>query len=148
MDPSKIGELHLQATCYAYVLRLRSALLKLPIAKIRSGTCTRRSALNVTPKGSAAGTKPKCPDGGKEKQLLRVWSSISSAWVHALELEPTPDLWLPHPSPRAKQCSMTFVLHMHVHFPRLRCQSQSIMASGDSKVNCRTTRFRHVSSVL
>ena len=29
VDPSKIGELHLQATCYVYLLRLRSVLLKL-----------------------------------------------------------------------------------------------------------------------
>ncbi len=28
VDPSKIGELHLQATCYVYVLRPRSVLLK------------------------------------------------------------------------------------------------------------------------
>ncbi len=31
VDCSKIGELHQQATCYVYVLRLRSTLLKLSI---------------------------------------------------------------------------------------------------------------------
>ncbi len=31
VDPSKIGEMHLKATCYVYVLRLRSLLLKHPI---------------------------------------------------------------------------------------------------------------------
>ncbi len=30
VDSSRIGELHLEATCYVYVSRLRSMLLKLP----------------------------------------------------------------------------------------------------------------------
>ncbi len=29
-DPSKIGEMHLKATCYMYVLQLRGLLLKQP----------------------------------------------------------------------------------------------------------------------
>ncbi len=33
VDCSKTGELHQQATCYVYVLRLRRTLLKLPIVK-------------------------------------------------------------------------------------------------------------------
>ncbi len=39
MDSSKTGELHQQATCYVYVLRLRSILLKLSTEKVpfRSG---------------------------------------------------------------------------------------------------------------
>ncbi len=31
VDPSKTGEMHLKATCYMYVLRLQSLLLKQPV---------------------------------------------------------------------------------------------------------------------
>ncbi len=34
VDPSKIGEMHLKATCNVDVLRLRSLLLKLPTASV------------------------------------------------------------------------------------------------------------------